>query len=217
MWKLEERGSRLLPPRSHGVVQRDFGNVGWGSLWYPDVIRLSKGRRSPGKGTVAWAGRRQTSRNLGGKASTEVGRRSLRPSEVRRRGGEREEPGSADRGRPIRPRGPCSTFFLRTWARGSPRREVILGGLCSRTPGPATTPTPIDPTGPRTWICPRVLLGEAGSTVGRLMQFIAAVQATLCFWGPRMGNVHQFAPSFKKRMSRPIAAEGGSVAKPRLM
>lgn len=87
--KLAERGSRLLPATT--AVTRDAhwdsGDVGWGVSVVPRCDSPQQGQKSsPGEGAVAWAGRRQASRNLGGKASTEVGRRSLRPSQVRRRG-----------------------------------------------------------------------------------------------------------------------------------
>ena len=68
------------------------------------------------------------------------------------------------------------TFFLRTWVRESPRRGEVTGSRCAQTPGPRSRlrprPRPRPRPAARTWICPRVLLGEPGSTVGRLMQLM---------------------------------------------
>nr|XP_045231687.1 kynurenine formamidase isoform X6 [Macaca fascicularis] len=51
------------------------------------------------------------------------------------------------------------------------------GPPCADAGAQAITTTPSSPVtrraDPRTWICPRVLLGEPGSTVGRLMQLMA--------------------------------------------
>lgn len=58
------------------------------------------------------------------------------------------------------------------------RRRGHFGARCSRTLGHEPRPRPgsrMQGPGPgaRTWICPRVLLGEPGSTVGRLTQLMA--------------------------------------------
>lgn len=91
----ETRGRGVHAPPSpswpHGVALWASGDVGWGSLWYPDVIRLSKDRRVPREKGLRlgregsrnprariWAGRR-----------VEV-RRSLLPSQGLRRRGRRE-------------------------------------------------------------------------------------------------------------------------------
>lgn len=147
-WREGGPGSSQPPQRSHGVPTGILGMWAGGVSMIPRCDSPQQGQKSyPGEGAVAWAGRRQASRNLGGKASTEVGRRSLRPSQVRRRGRRERRARVCRQGEAHQPQNPCSTFFLRTWARGSPRREVILEGPCSRTPGPATSHHP-DPHRP---------------------------------------------------------------------
>ena len=68
------------------------------------------------------------------------------------------------------------------WSHPQALAPPALG--CQQCPRPRPRPRVLGPA-PRTWICPRVLLGEPGSTVGRLMQLMAPLGSSP-LWDPQV-------------------------------